>query len=126
MLRRLTKEVGLEPRLPGSYTYKVARARRLDIPNLLSSSPIRCAMAISRRCGPVSAGIIWLWCLTLIPGVPWAGRCLVDLILPAVKALEMVYQQWRCPSGMLFQSDQSCQYSDCFGSGCGINGWPRA
>jgi len=35
-VRRLMKEAGLESKQPGSHAYKVARAERPDIPNLLA------------------------------------------------------------------------------------------
>lgn len=85
---RLMKVAGRTSRQPGDHAYKVARAERPDIPNLLARefvvpqlNQVWCGVVILLTCGPVAVGIIWRRCWTFISGGSWAGQCLIDLML---------------------------------------------
>lgn len=57
-VRRLMKDAGLVSKQPGSHAYKVARAERPDIPNLLARKfAIPQPTAISLTCGLMAVGI---------------------------------------------------------------------
>jgi len=115
-VRRLMKEAGLASKQPGSHVYKVARAERPDIPNLLARE-----FAVPRPnqvwCGDITyvwAGGRWHYLAVVLDlhtrrVVGWAMSDRPDADL-AVKALEMAYQQRGYPSGVLFHSDQGSQY----------------
>ncbi len=87
-VRRLMKDAGLASKQPCSHAYKVARAERPDIPNLLACefavpqpNQVWCGDIISLTCGPAVVGIAWQRCSSTIPGGSWAGQCLTDLML---------------------------------------------
>ncbi|MCH7373829.1 IS3 family transposase [Aeromonas sp. MR19] len=115
-VRRLMKEAGLTSKQPGSHAYKVARAERPDIPNLLVRE-----FAVPQPnqvwCGDITyvwAGGRWQYLAVVLDlhtrrVVSWSMSDRPDADL-AVKALEMAYQQRGCPSGVLFHSDQGSQY----------------
>jgi len=111
-VRRLMKEAGLASKQPGSHVYKVARAERPDIPNLLARE-----FAVPRPnqvwCGDITyvwAGGRWHYLAVVLDlhtrrVVGWSMSDRPDADL-AVKALEMAYQQRGYPSG----ADQGSQY----------------
>ncbi len=115
-VRKLMKEAGLASKQPGAHRYKVAQSERPDIPNLLA-----CEYDVQQPnqvwCGDITyvwAGGRWHYLAAVLDlhtrrVVGWAMSDKPDAEL-AIKALEMAYQQRGCPSGVLFHSDQGCQY----------------
>ncbi len=115
-VRRLMKEAGLQSKQPGSHQYKVATPERLDIPNTLA-----------RDFMPAQPDQVWTGDITYI----WAGRWIylavvLDLYARrvvgyalsdkadaqlAIGALDMAWQQRGKPEGVMFHSDQGCQYT---------------
>ena len=113
---RLMNELQLQSKQPGSHRYKVATAERLDIPNTLA-----------RDFTPERPNQVWTGDITYI----WAGRWVyLALVLDlysrrvvgyamsdkadaalAIAALDMAWQQRGKPKGLLFHSDQGCQYT---------------
>lgn len=115
-VRRLMKALGLISKQPGPHAYKTATVERPDIPNLLQ-----------REFDVVSPNTVWCGDITYV----WAGNCwhylavVIDLFSRRVvgwafsgspdseltiKALEMAYEQRGRPTGVMFHSDQGCQY----------------
>ncbi len=115
-VRRLMKDAELVSKQPGAHAYKVARAERPDIPNLLARE-----FAVPQPnqvwCGDITyvwAGGRWHYLAAVLDlhtrrVVGWSMSDRPDADL-AVKALEMAYQQRSSPSGVLFHSDQGSQY----------------
>lgn len=113
---RLMEELQLQSKQPGRHRYKVATAERPDIPNTLA-----------REFKPSEANQVWTGDITYI----WAGRwvylaVVLDLYRRrvvgyamsdkadaalAIAALDMAWQQRGKPKGVLFHSDQGCQYT---------------
>ncbi len=113
---QLMKEAQLHSKQPGPHRYKVATTERLDIPNTLA-----------RDFTPMHPNQVWTGDITYI----WAGRWLylavvLDLYARRVvgyalsnkadtrltlEALDMAWQQRGKPKGVLFHSDQGCQYT---------------
>ncbi|WP_323883926.1 IS3 family transposase [Aeromonas hydrophila] len=115
-IRNLMKEAGLASKQPGAHRYKVAQSERQDIPNLLGRE-FDVQQPNQVWCGDITyvwAGGRWHYLAAVLDlhtrrVVGWAMSDKPDAEL-AVKALEMVYQQRGCPSGVLFHSDQGSQY----------------
>ena len=96
------KEAGLASKQPGAHAYKVARAERPDIPNLLARE-----FAVPQPnqvwCGDITyvwAGGRWQYLAVVLDlhtrrVVGWSMSDRPDADL-AVKALEMAYQQRGC------------------------------
>ncbi len=116
-VRRLMAEAGLVSRQPGAHRYKVAEIERLDIPNHLDRE-FDVAEPNQVWCGDIT--YIWVdnrWhylavvmdlCCRRVVG--WAMSTTPDAQL-AVKALELAYEQRGRPEGVMFHSDQGCQYA---------------
>ncbi len=116
-VRRVMKALKLVCKQPGSHNYKAATIERPDIPNLLD-----------RQFDADSANLLWCGDITYIwvggrwhylavvldlfarRVVGWAMSRKPDALL-VVKALEMAYEQRGRPSGVMFHSDQGCQYA---------------
>ncbi|MFQ1712964.1 IS3 family transposase [Aeromonas veronii] len=115
-VRNLMKEAGLVSKQPGAHRYQVARSERPDIPNLLARE-FDVQQPNQVWCGDITyvwAGGRWHYLAAVLDlytrrVVGWAMSDKPDAEL-AIKALEMAYQQRGCPSGVLFHSDQGCQY----------------
>lgn len=115
-VRNLMKEAGLVSKQPGAHRYQVARSERPDIPNLLARE-FDVQQPNQVWCGDITyvwAGGRWHYLSAVLDlytrrVVGWAMSDKPDAEL-AIKALEMAYQQRGCPSGVLFHSDQGCQY----------------
>ncbi|WP_337898188.1 IS3 family transposase [Aeromonas veronii] len=113
-VRYLRKEAGLVSKQPGHTAIRWHSLNDRTFPicwpaNLMSSNPIRCGDITY-----VWAGGRWHYLAALLDlytrrVVGWAMSDKPDAEL-AIKALEMAYQQRGCPSGVLFHSDQGCQY----------------
>ncbi|QPB84569.1 IS3 family transposase [Pseudoalteromonas rubra] len=115
-IRRVMKDMQLICKQPGSHSYKKATVERLDIPNRLNrefdvSSPNQV------WCGDITyiwTGRKWAYLAVVLDlctrsVVGWAMSHQPDANL-AVKALDRAYEQRGRPSGVLFHSDQGCQY----------------
>ncbi|MGY4014300.1 IS3 family transposase [Aeromonas molluscorum] len=115
-VRRLMKDAGQVSKQPGAHAYKVARAERPDIPNLLARE-FAASQPNQVWCGDITyvwAGGRWYYLAAVLDlhtrrVVGWSMSDRPDADL-AVKALEMAYQQRGSPSGVLFHSDQGSQY----------------
>jgi putative transposase len=116
-VRQLMREAGLRSKQPGQHRYRVAKDERPDIPNVLN-----------RQFQPEQANQTWCGDITYIwIGTRWAylavvldlyARCVVGWAMSespdaelASKALDHAYQLRGQPQGVLFHSDQGCQYS---------------
>lgn len=109
---------------PGSHAYKLAQAERVDIPNHLDRD-FDVDAPNKVRCGDITyiwADSRWHYLAVVID----LYRCRVigsslstspDAELVA-KALDMAYGQRGSPQGVLFHSDQGCQYSHSPSSVC--------
>lgn len=116
-IRRLMKESGLRCKQPGAHTYKTATAERTEVPNTLNRqfSP---SQPNQVWCGDITyiwAGSRWCYLATVIDLysrriIGWAMSFKPDSQL-AARALDMAYEQRGKPQGLLFHSDQGCQYS---------------
>jgi len=113
---QLMKEAGLCSKQPNRHRYKVATREHVDIPNRLA-----------RNFSPAQANQVWTGDITYI----WAGRwvylaIVMDLYsrrvigcamseMPdtnlAVAALDTAWQVRGKPKGVMFHSDQGCQYT---------------
>lgn len=116
-VRSLMKELGLICKQPGSHAYKTATVERPDIPNRLARD---FAPSIPNQswCGDITyiwAGSRWCYLATVMDlysrrVVGWALSNKPDAEL-AIKALDMAFEQRGRPNGLMFHSDQGCQYS---------------
>ena len=122
----LMKEAGLASRQLGAHRYKVAQSERPDIPNLLARE-FDVPQPNHVWCGDITyvwAGGHWHYLAAVLDlhtrrVVGWAMSDKPDAEL-AIKALEMVYQQRGCPSGVLFHSDRAANMAaGHFGNDCG-------
>lgn len=116
-VRSLMKESSLTSKQPGSHAYKVADAERLDIPNHLDRD-----FAVDAPntvwCGDITyiwAESRWHYLAVVIDlysrrVVGWSLSTSPDAEL-AAKALDMAYEQRGRPQGLMFHSDQGCQYA---------------
>jgi len=116
-VRRLMKEAALISKQPGSHAYKLADVERPDIPNYLDRE-FDVAAPNTVWCGDVTyiwAESRWHYLAVVIDlysrrVVGWSLSTSPDAEL-AVKALDMAYQQRGNPQGVMFHSDQGCQYT---------------
>lgn len=116
-VRRLMKEAALVSKQPGSHAYKVADDERLDIPNHLDRE-FEVATPNTVWCGDVTyiwAESRWHYLAVVIDlysrrVVGWSLSTSPDAEL-VVKALDMAYEQRGRPQGVMFHSDQGCQYT---------------
>ena len=116
-VRRLMAEAGLVSKQPGSHAYKVAHVERPDIPNHLDRK-FDVGAANEVWCGDITyiwADSRWHYLAVVIDlyrrrVVGWAMSTSPDAQL-ATKALAMAYEQRGKPQGVLFHSDQGCQYA---------------
>lgn len=114
---RLMEEGGLISKQPGRHKYKPTGGERVDIPNLLA-----------RKFSPSQPNQVWCSDITYVwvnhrwaylaavldlykrRVVGWAYSETPDTKL-VLKALDMAYQTRGKPRGVLFHSDQGCQYT---------------
>ena len=116
-VRRLMKTLGLICKQPGSHNYKAATVERPDIPNLLNRK-FDAQAENQVWCGDITyvwAGGRWHYLAVVLDlyarrVIGWAMSKKPDALL-AVKALEMAYEQRGKPTGVMFHSDQGCQYA---------------
>lgn len=116
-VRRLMAETGLVSGQPGSHAYKVSSVERPDIPNHLDRE-FDVAAPDTVWCGDITyiwADSRWHYLAVVLDlhsrrVVGWAMSTSPNAEL-AVKALEMAYEQRGRPEGILFHSDQGCQYA---------------
>ena len=109
-------EIGLICKQPGPHAYKRATVERPDIPNILD-----------RQFDVVNANQVWCGDITYIwVGTHWSylavvldlfARRVVGWVLSdkpdtdlTLKALDHAYEQRGKPEGVMFHSDQGCQY----------------
>lgn len=115
-VRRLMREANLRSKQPGPHRYVHAAVEHVEIPNHLN-----------REFAPAGPNQVWTGDITYI----WAGRWIylavvIDLYARRVigyavsdradtslacAALEMAWQQRGRPAGVMFHSDQGCQYT---------------
>lgn len=115
-VRWLMKEANLTCKQPGPHVYKTATVERPDIPNRLAR-----AFDVNRPntvwCGDITylwAGSRWCYLATVLElysrrVIGWSISERPDANL-VIKALNMAYEQRGRPSGVMFHSDQGCQY----------------
>ena len=116
-VRRLMAELGLVCKQPGPHAYKQATVERLDIPNVLNRE-----FAVSSPnqvwCGDIT--YVWSgskWCYLAVVLDLYARRVVGWSLSESpnaeltIKALEHAYEQRGRPEGVMFHSDQGCQYS---------------
>lgn len=116
-VRRLMAEAGLVSKQPGAHRYKIAETERLNIPNHLDRK-FDVAMPNQAWCGDITyvwADNRWHYLAVVMDLyrrriVGWAMSTSPDAEL-AAKALDMAYQQRGKPEGVMFHSDQGCQYA---------------
>lgn len=116
-VRSLMKEAALVSKQPGSHAYKLAEAERPDIPNHLDRE-FDVDAPNKVWCGDVTyiwADNRWHYLAVVLDlyrrrVVGWALSSSPDAQL-AVKALENAYEQRGKPQGVMFHSDQGCQYT---------------
>jgi putative transposase len=116
-VRRLMAEAGLVSKQPGSHAYKIADFERPDIPNLLDRE-FDVDTPNKIWCGDITyiwADNRWHYLAVVIDlyrrrVIGWALSNSPDAEL-AVKALDTAYEQRGKPEGVMFHSDQGCQYS---------------
>ena len=116
-VRSLMKELGLICKQPGSHAYKTATVERPDIPNRLARE-FAPSTPNQSWCGDITyiwAGSRWCYLATVMDlfsrrVVGWALSNKPDAEL-AIKALDMAFEQRGRPKGLMFHSDQGCQYS---------------
>ena len=115
-VRRLMSELGLVCKQPGPHVYKRATLERLDIPNRLDRQ-FTVAGPNQVWCGDITyiwTGQRWNYLAAVLDlyarrVVGWAMSSSPDAKL-VVKALDHAYEQRGRPTGLLFHSDQGCQY----------------
>jgi len=116
-VRRLMVEADLVSKQPGSHAYKVAEVERPDIPNHLDRA-FAVDVANEVWCGDITyiwADSRWHYLAVVMDlyrrrVVGWAMSTSPDAQL-AVNALDMAYEQRGKPQGVMFHSDQGCQYA---------------
>lgn len=114
---RLMKEAGLVSNQPGKHKYKVATSERLDIPNILNRE-FNVQAPNKVWCGDITyiwTGKRWAYLAVVIDlysrkVIGWAMSATPDSAL-TLKALNMAYALRGNPKGVMFHSDQGCQYS---------------
>ena len=115
-VRKLMREAGLASKQPGSHRYKVAKAERPDVPNILKRE-FSVAAPNQVWCGDIT--YIWSgnkWCYLAVV-IDLYSRRVVGWSLSdkpnaelAAKAIDMAWEQRGRPAGVMFHSDQGCQY----------------
>lgn len=115
-VRRLMAEIGLICKQPGPHAYKQATVERPDIPNVLDRQ-FDVDDVNQVWCGDISyiwSGTHWSYLAVVldlfarrIVGWAMSGKPDTDLTL---KALDFAFEQRGKPEGVLFHSDQGCQY----------------
>lgn len=113
----LMKEQGLVSKQPGPHKYKVATVERLDIPNTLNRK-FDVDAPNQAWCGDITfiwTGSSWSYAAVVIDlfkrrvvGYSMSSRPDADL---AIRALDMAYEMRGRPKGVMFHSDQGCQYT---------------
>ena len=116
-VRRLMAELGLICKQPGPHAYKQATVERLDIPNVLNRE-FATSAPNQVWCGDIT--YVWngsKWCYLAVVLDLYARRVVGWSLSEspntelAIKALEHAYEQRGRPEGVMFHSDQGCQYS---------------
>ena len=117
LISRLMASSGLVSRQPGPHKYKQVGVERLDIPNYLDRE-----FDVDRPdqvwCGDITyiwAGSRWVYLAVVIDlyarrVVGWSLSEKADACL-TIKALNDAYHRRGKPEGVMFHSDQGCQYS---------------
>lgn len=116
-VRSLMRELGLICKQPGAHVYKTATTERPDIPNRLARD-FAPRTPNQSWCGDITyiwAGNRWCYLATVMDlysrrVVGWALSNKPDAEL-VIKALDMAFEQRGRPKGLMFHSDQGCQYS---------------
>ncbi|WP_412053264.1 IS3 family transposase [Pokkaliibacter plantistimulans] len=114
---RLMAEAGLMSRQPGKHRYKQARQAHAVVPNRLDRA-FDTVQPNQVWCGDITyiwTGEQWSYLAVVMDlyarrVVGWAMSATVDTTL-TLRALEMAYRLRGRPQGVMFHSDQGCQYS---------------
>ena len=116
-VRTLMQKIGLICKQPGPHAYKQATVEHVDIPNVLDRQfEVTAPNAV--WCGDITyiwSGSRWSYLAVVLDlyarrVVGWSISDKPDTTL-TIKALEHAYQQRGRPNGLLFHSDQGCQYT---------------
>ena len=115
-VRRLMAEIGLICKQPGPHAYKQATVEHPDIPNVLARQ-FDVDDVNQVWCGDISyiwVGTHWSYLAVVLDlfarrVVGWALSDKPDTDL-TLKALDLAYELRGKPEGVLFHSDQGCQY----------------
>lgn len=115
--RSLMKEANLVSKQPGPPAYRPAQEERPDIPNHLHRA-FEVPAPNRVWCGDITyiwVGSMWVYLAVVLDlyarrvvGWSLSDRPDTDLVL---RALNQAYEQRGRPSGLLFHSDQGCQYA---------------
>ncbi len=106
-VRALMREAELTSCQPGAHRYKAARSERPDIPNRLNRQFDVAAPDQVWRGWSYLATVLDLYSRRI---VGWAMTSTPDTDL-VIKALNRAYEQRGKPKGLMFYSDQDCQYA---------------
>jgi putative transposase len=116
-VRMLMKESGLISKQPGPHAYKHAPVEHVEIPNVLDRQ-FEVAAPDQVWCGDITyiwTGSHWSYLAVVLDlyarrVVGWALSDTPNAEL-TIKALEHAYQLRGQPTGVMFHSDQGCQYT---------------
>uniref|UniRef100_A0A0Q9YSA6 Integrase core domain protein n=1 Tax=Candidatus Berkiella aquae TaxID=295108 RepID=A0A0Q9YSA6_9GAMM len=116
-IRKLMKEIGLVSKQPGAHRYKPIRQEALIAPNLLKQE-FKVHKPNQVWCSDVTfiwAGKQWIYLAVVLDlyarrVVGWSLSKQADSELTK-RALDMAYESRGRPAGVLFHSDQGCQYT---------------
>lgn len=117
LIGRLMTELGLVSKQPGPHRYKQVSVEHLDIPNTLNRQ-FDAERPNQVWCGDITyiwAGHRWVYLAVVIDlyarsvvGFAISDKANTEL---SMKALENAYHRRGKPTGVLFHSDQGCQYT---------------
>lgn len=116
-VNKLMSEANLISKQPGPHNYKVSKKEHFELPNLLGRQ-FNCMEENQVWCGDITyiwAGSQWIYLAVVMDLysrkiVGWALSKSPDADL-VVKALDHAHQQRGNPEGVMFHSDQGCQYT---------------
>jgi putative transposase len=117
VIRRLMKESGLICKQPGPHKYKKATVEHVDIPNRLNRE-FDVQQTNQVWCGDITyiwTGSRWSYLAVVLDlyarrVIGWAVSSSADKEL-VTKALDDAWQRRGRPEGVMFHSDQGCQYT---------------
>lgn len=116
-IQRIMRAVRLVCKQPGSHNNKAASVERPDVPNVLDKQ-FNVGTTNTVRCGDITcigSGGRWHYLAVVLDSyarrvIGWAISKKPDAMF-VIKALATACEQRGCPSGVMFHSDQGCQYA---------------